>query len=72
MPGMNGYELARLLRQEFGREMKLVAMTGYGQEEDRRQAIAAGFDRHLTKPVDLPALCDLLSACNLEKLHRAA
>jgi CheY-like chemotaxis protein len=71
MPGMNGYELAGLLRQEFGPEIMLLAMTGYGQEEDRCQAIAAGFDHHLTKPVDLRVLCDLLSAYAIDRTHRA-
>lgn len=53
LPGMNGYEVARNLRQ--WPEMagaQLVAITGYGQEEDRRLSLEAGFDVHLTKPVD--------------------
>ena len=54
--------------QMFGREMMLAAMTGYGQDADQRQAAAAGFDRHLIKPVDLRALCDLLSSCAIEKI----
>jgi two-component system CheB/CheR fusion protein len=53
MPDMNGYELARRLRQAAaGADLLLLAVTGWGQEEDRRQALAAGFDRHLTKPAD--------------------
>jgi PAS domain S-box-containing protein len=52
LPGMNGYEVARHLRQqpEFRRTL-LVAVTGYGQESDRRHSFDAGFDHHLTKPV---------------------
>ncbi|HKZ08251.1 MAG TPA: PAS domain S-box protein [Methylomirabilota bacterium] len=53
LPGMDGYDLARALRERpEGREMRLVALTGYGQAEDQRRARAAGFDLHLTKPVD--------------------
>ncbi len=57
LPGMSGYEVARHLRQrpEFHRTL-LIAVTGYGQEEDRRRTDEAGFDRHLTKPVDPLAL----------------
>ncbi|MCI0461163.1 MAG: response regulator [Gemmataceae bacterium] len=53
LPGMDGYEVARHLRVMEGmQEALLVAMTGYGQEEDRCRALHAGFDQHLTKPVD--------------------
>jgi CheY-like chemotaxis protein len=53
MPGMTGYELASLLRGDASLAgVFLVAITGWGQEEDRRQALAAGFDAHLTKPAD--------------------
>ena len=61
LPGINGYEVARRLRRE--RDLNgvfIVALTGYGQEEDRRQAMEAGFDRHFTKPVDLDVLHTLL------------
>src|SRR5205807_1685376 len=53
LPGMSGYDVARQLRQEaqFHRT-PLVAVTGYGQEDDRRRSQEAGFDLHLTKPVD--------------------
>jgi PAS domain S-box-containing protein len=51
MPGLNGYEVARQVRAQFwGRRALLIAATGWGQEEDRRKAQAAGFDLHLTKP----------------------
>ena len=53
MPRMNGYEAARRIRQEnWGNDVVLVAMTGWGQEEDKRRAIDAGFDHHMTKPID--------------------
>jgi CheY-like chemotaxis protein len=53
MPGMSGHEVARRMRLEaWGRKAVLVALTGWGQEQDRQAAKAAGFDVHLTKPVD--------------------
>jgi CheY-like chemotaxis protein len=60
MPGANGFEVARTIRQQRGDEIKLIALTGWGQEGDRRRAMEAGFDYHLTKPVDPGALNDLL------------
>jgi PAS domain S-box-containing protein len=57
LPGINGYDVARRLRQRpESQEAMLVAVTGYGQEEDRRRSVGAGFDHHLTKPVDPGAL----------------
>jgi PAS domain S-box-containing protein len=61
MPGANGYEVAREIRKQQGPQIKLVALTGWGQEGDRRRAMEAGFDYHLTKPVDPGTLNDLLS-----------
>jgi PAS domain S-box-containing protein len=62
MPGMDGYEARRRLRAEPGAETAvLVAMTGFGNEEDKRRTRAAGFDAHLTKPVELDALIALLN-----------
>ena len=53
MPGMNGYEVCRRIRQQpWGQKMRLVALTGWGDEEAQREGREAGFDRHLTKPVD--------------------
>jgi signal transduction histidine kinase len=64
LPKLDGYEVARRLRQEPGRDrMLLLAMTGYGQEEDRRRSREAGFDHHLIKPVDLDKLRGLLGSC---------
>ena len=63
MPGMDGYEVARRLRQTPGLEgVLLVALTGWGQEHDRRRSKEAGFDHHLTKPADPQALRDLFAA----------
>jgi PAS domain S-box-containing protein len=62
LPGMDGYEVARRLRQEPGLEkVLLVAVTGYGQEEDRRLSREAAIDHHLVKPVDPEALLALLA-----------
>jgi two-component system CheB/CheR fusion protein len=53
MPGMSGHEVAQRMRLEaWGRNATLIALTGWGQEEDKRAARASGFDEHLTKPVD--------------------
>jgi CheY-like chemotaxis protein/anti-sigma regulatory factor (Ser/Thr protein kinase) len=60
MPGMDGYEVARCFREEQGFRGALIALTGYGQPDDRRKAQEAGFDRHLTKPVDPSHLRRLL------------
>jgi CheY-like chemotaxis protein len=63
MPGMDGYEVARRIRGRFaGRQPTLVALTGRGQEEDRRLAREAGFDRHLIKPAEIGALQALLAS----------
>jgi signal transduction histidine kinase/CheY-like chemotaxis protein len=59
MPGMDGYEVARRLRARFP-HLRLMALTGYGQAEDRRRARAAGFDEHLVKPIDPAALARAL------------
>jgi signal transduction histidine kinase/ActR/RegA family two-component response regulator/PAS domain-containing protein len=62
LPGMDGYEVARRVRRDpdLGRVI-LVALTGYGRDEDRRQAMAAGFDHHLVKPVSPEALHGLVA-----------
>jgi len=61
LPVMDGFELAGRLRELRGKgELKLVAITGYGQESDRERSRSAGFDAHLVKPVDMDALEDLL------------
>lgn len=61
MPKINGYEVARRIRQEpWGQRILLVAITGWGQDDDKQQAREAGFDHHLTKPVNLADLRALL------------
>ncbi|MES2259935.1 MAG: ATP-binding protein [Pseudomonadota bacterium] len=63
LPGMDGYELASLLRQRAGpRELRLLAVTGYGQQSDRKRIIEHGFDQHLVKPVDLERLDEILNS----------
>jgi CheY-like chemotaxis protein len=63
LPGLDGYQLAiRLRQQPAGRSIRLIAVTGYGGAEDRRRAAEAGFDHHMTKPVDLDELESLLAA----------
>jgi CheY-like chemotaxis protein len=53
LPGMDGFEVARKMRQDLGlTEATLVAITGYGQDEDRRRSRQAGFDAHLVKPIE--------------------
>jgi CheY-like chemotaxis protein len=60
LPGMDGYQVARRLRALAGLgEMLLVAMTGYGQEDDRRRCLEAGFDHHVVKPADPVVLQNL-------------
>src|SRR5258708_783323 len=62
LPDMDGYEVARQIRMLPGSRTKLlVALTGYGQEEDKRRALSAGFDQHLVKPVDVEHLQNLLT-----------
>jgi signal transduction histidine kinase len=68
MPKRDGYETARSIRQEpWGGAMTLIALTGWGQEEDRRQALEAGFDAHMVKPVDPDMLEKLLGSVTLRK-----
>jgi PAS domain S-box-containing protein len=61
LPGMDGYEVAQQLRRGPAAGASLIALTGYGQEEDRRRSKAAGFDHHLVKPVDPAVLTELLA-----------
>jgi len=66
MPRMDGYEAARHIRAALGDRVFLVAVTGWGQEEDQRRAYAAGFDRHVTKPAE-PAVLESLIASVAEQ-----
>jgi CheY-like chemotaxis protein len=66
MPGMDGYEVARRLRQHPAlKDVVLAALTGWGQQEDRRRSAEAGFDHHLVKPPELELVESLL--CNLDQ-----
>jgi two-component system CheB/CheR fusion protein len=70
LPGMSGYDVARQLRQQEGlNKLVLIAITGYGQQEDQRRAQEAGFDHHLTKPVD-PVAFEKLLTCLVDAAGR--
>jgi PAS domain S-box-containing protein len=74
LPGMDGYELARRLRRQPGPAggAVLVALSGYGRDEDKRAALDAGFDHHFVKPPDLDALAELLGRVAASPGERAA
>lgn len=73
LPRMDGYQVARLLRQEPGGDrLMLLALTGYGQEEDRRRSREAGFDHHLVKPIDLERFQELLESWGRSQRSSAA
>jgi CheY-like chemotaxis protein/two-component sensor histidine kinase len=70
MPVMDGYEVARRIRRETeGRDMILIAVTGWGQEQDRLRSAEAGMDHHLVKPVDIYALEGLLASMQSHSRH---
>ena len=60
LPVMDGYELAERLRARDD-DLRLIALTGYGQERDRSRALESGFAEHLVKPVELPALISAIT-----------
>jgi CheY-like chemotaxis protein len=63
LPKINGFEVCRRIRSEpWGKALTLVALTGWGQEEDRRRSKEAGFDEHLVKPVDVKSLVRVLAS----------
>lgn len=66
LPGMDGYEVARQIRARDGHQPVLVAVSGYGREEDRRLSEQAGFDAHFVKPMELGELERLLDAHGLK------
>jgi CheY-like chemotaxis protein len=73
MPEMDGYEVARRIRERSaGPEPALIALSGWGQDEDLRRTRAAGFDHHLIKPVDFDALKRLLASVTGDAADRAA
>jgi CheY-like chemotaxis protein len=61
MPGMDGYEVARRIRQQHGNDVILVAVTGFAWEESAQRAYEAGFNQHVTKPLSAVKLQELLS-----------
>ena len=62
LPGLNGYAVARRLREQpWGGNIFLIAVTGYGQEEDQRRSVEAGFDHHMVKPINMVELLEKLS-----------
>jgi signal transduction histidine kinase/ActR/RegA family two-component response regulator len=69
LPQLDGFEVARRVRAAVGSQIVLLALTGYGQPEDRTRAAAAGFDAHLTKPLDLDALERLLVHFGSARAH---
>jgi DNA-binding response OmpR family regulator len=69
LPKLSGYDIARHMRSSRGDDVLLVAITGWGQEDDRRKARDAGFDHHFTKPADFDLLMALLEQ---ELRHRGA
>jgi CheY-like chemotaxis protein len=63
LPKLNGYEVCQRLRaRPWGETLLIVAMTGWGQDEDRQRSLDAGFDNHLVKPVDHDLLMSMLAA----------
>jgi DNA-binding response OmpR family regulator len=62
LPDMDGYEVCRRLRAVAGRDMRIVALTGWGQDRDKQRTIDAGFDAHLTKPADPRQLAETIRA----------
>lgn len=71
LPKLNGYDACRRIREQpWGQGMFLIALTGWGQEEDRRRAEAAGFDQHIVKPVDPADLMKLLASLFSEQEAR--
>ena len=67
MPGLDGYEICSRIRRELGRGVIVVALTGFGQEQDRDNAFRSGFDAHLTKPADPKELARLLSELPVDR-----
>ena len=68
MPDLSGYEVAQILRREpWAMNIQLIALTGWGQDDDRRRALDAGFDHHLVKPVDPDQLVRLIAGRSLQE-----
>ena len=65
MPRMDGYEAARRIRELLGRRVVLVALTGWGQDDDKLRSREAGFDQHITKPPEPQLLERLIEDCSV-------
>jgi CheY-like chemotaxis protein len=72
MPRLSGYDVARRIRQARGDAVLIVAITGWGQEDDRQRARDAGFNHHFTKPVDFEMLLDLIDRESPRSAARAS
>jgi CheY-like chemotaxis protein len=73
LPGMDGYQIIRKIREDTQlKPIYVVALTGYGREADRNQALASGFDLHLTKPIDWPTLAATLGRARPRKVRKSA
>jgi CheY-like chemotaxis protein len=71
LPKLNGYEACRAIRRtSWGKKVFMIALTGWGQDEDRRRSQEAGFDRHFVKPVDSAALAKLLGELSANSMKR--
>ena len=62
LPGMDGYDVAKAVRAALGKQVYLVAMTAHDRDIDRARSMAAGFDKHMTKPVDIELVKAMLDA----------
>jgi CheY-like chemotaxis protein len=67
LPGKNGYDVARTLRDEGFQDEVIIAVSGYGQPDDRRRSREAGFDDHLVKPIDRTAIVRALKSSRREE-----
>ena len=73
MPEVSGYDVARAIRREsWGRNMRLVALTGWGQADHRRRSLEVGFDDHLVKPVEMDVLEEVLQVGNMQPIPSKA
>jgi signal transduction histidine kinase/ActR/RegA family two-component response regulator len=72
LPKMHGHDVAQSIRKQRGNDVVVIALTGWGQEEDRRRSREAGVDYHLTKPVDFEELNKLLGAVNVSEPNQSA
>jgi CheY-like chemotaxis protein len=71
MPELDGYEVARQVRQNtLGRAVTLIAVTGWGQDRDKARALGAGFNHHLTKPIEPTQLLDLIRSGDAPAMRR--